>query len=172
MTGIPIQTDLGFIAGEGAAKEEENDHFLKFVQQYPGEGLDEVVLAHYHTVSQAIDCTQCGNCCQKLVVNITPEEITGLAAFLNKPEPQVRDEYIEESLAGNCYINTIPCTFLADRKCSIYSQRFTECRDFPHLHKPGFRQRLLGTLLHYGSCPIIYNVIERVKEEVGFVVRS
>lgn len=171
MTGTPIHTDLGFIAGEGAAKEEENDHFLKYIHKYPGAGLDEVVFAHYQTVSQAIDCTQCGNCCKTLIVNITPAEITGLAAFLNKPEAAVREEYIEESLAGNCYINSIPCTFLKERKCSIYDQRFTECRDFPHLHKPGFRERLLGTLLHYGSCPIIYNVIERVKEEVGFNVR-
>jgi Fe-S-cluster containining protein len=81
----------------------------------------------------------------------------------------VKEKYIEESQQGNCFINTIPCHFLADNKCTIYENRFTECRDFPHLHKPGFKARLAGTLMHYGRCPIIYNVIEEMKVKTGFL---
>jgi len=164
------ETDLSVIAAVAIEKEEENEHFLRSLKRQDGEQLDTIVHRINDEVSSAIDCTACGNCCKTLIVNITPTEITGLAAYLDMPETDVREQYIEESLAGNCYISSVPCNFLADKKCSIYAGRFTECRDFPHLHKPGFRERFLGTLLHYGSCPIIFNVVERVKREVGFVV--
>ena len=161
--------DLPLIAAEAINKEEENDHFLQFVKRQDGIALDAKVHEINKTVSAAINCTDCGNCCQKLVVNITKEEIDGLAIYLDKPVAEIRDQYIEESLAGQCFINSIPCHFLDDKKCSIYEGRFTECRDFPHLHKNGFKERLLGTMLHYGSCPIIYNVVEEVKRVTGFI---
>jgi Fe-S-cluster containining protein len=103
-----------------------------------------------------------------LVINVTPEEAVGLAQTIGKTVDETKETYIEESLQGKMFINTMPCHFLADNKCTIYSGRFTECRDFPHLHKPGFVPRLLGTLGHYGRCPIIYNVIEEVKTATGF----
>ena len=132
------------------------------------------VIAHKlnDEVSAAIDCTACGNCCKTLVINVGKEEIAPLAKYLNKPNEAVKEQYIEESQQGNFFINTIPCHFLADKKCTIYEHRFRECRDFPHLHKPGFKARLAGTLNYYGMCPIIYNVIEEMKIELGFPIQE
>lgn len=163
-----IELSLSVIAEKAIEKEEENDHFLLSLRKYDGEWLDDTVHGINKEVSSAINCTDCGNCCSKLVVNITHEEIDGLAVYLNKPVEEVREKYIEESQAGNCFINSVPCHFFADKKCTIYEGRFTECRDFPHLHKNGFRERFLGTLLHYGSCPIIYNVVEQLKSRLHF----
>lgn len=163
-----IHTDLQYIANMASNKNEENDHFRQYLTRLDGTIIDATVHEIYTRVNAAVSCTDCGNCCNHLVVNITPEEIVGLSNFLQKPEAIVREEYIEESLQGACYINTIPCHFFSNKKCTIYTQRFTECRDFPHLHKPGFRERLLGTLLHYPACPIIYNVVEQAKTALGF----
>jgi len=160
------ETNLSVIAEQAVLKEEENDHFLLSLKHQDGAVLDNKVHAINKRVSEAIDCTQCGNCCRTLVINVTPEEIGGLAEYLQQPSEQVKEKYIEESQQGQCFINSIPCAFFADKKCTIYAHRFTECRDFPHLHKNGFRERLLGTLMHYGSCPIIYNVIEELKAEL------
>ncbi len=161
-------TDLEFIAAEGMRREEENDHFLLSLRSYDTLQLD--VLAHTvnNNVSSAIDCTTCGNCCKTLVINVEPDEIKPIADYLHLDEAAAKEKYVEESQAGRLFINTIPCHFLSDNKCTVYEHRFTECREFPHLHKPGFKARLLGTLLHYGRCPIIYNVIERMKTETGF----
>jgi Fe-S-cluster containining protein len=166
------QTDLRVIAADAEAKADENDHFLAYILRSDGARLDRLVQPIYQQVQSVVDCTQCGNCCKTLVINITPDEVTALAGYLGQPEAALREACIEESLQGHCFINTIPCHFLKENKCSIYAQRFTECRDFPHLHKPGFRERLLGTLGHYGRCPIIYNVIEAVKEQSGFKTLS
>lgn len=163
-------TDLQAIAALASEKEEENHHFFLSLRHHNGALLDERVHVLNKEVSAAVDCTACGNCCRTLVINITSDEITGLAAFLGKTEQETRETYIEESLQGNCFINSVPCHFLEDSRCSIYTQRFTECRDFPHLHKPGFRERALGTLGHYGRCPIIFNVVEQLKRELGFLL--
>ncbi len=169
MSNTAYETNLQAIAAIASEKEEENDHFLRSLRHHSGAVLDEMANRIYQDVNAAVDCTACGNCCQKLVVNITQPEIERLAVFMNMTEENLREKYIEESLAGNCFINTVPCHFLSGTSCSIYPERFTECRDFPHLHKPGFKERFLGTLLHYPSCPIIYNTVEVMKRELKFI---
>jgi Fe-S-cluster containining protein len=161
-------TDLSVIAAEAELKEEENRHFLQSLKKYDSTELDGMAHAVNTEVSTAVDCTACGNCCKTLVINVTTDEVDGLAAYFNEPRDTVKEKYIEESQGGNFFINVMPCHFLKDKKCTIYENRFTECRDFPHLHKPGFKARLAGTLNYYGMCPIIYNVVEEMKSRLGF----
>lgn len=162
------QTDLQYIAAEATDKEEENDHFLRFMSRQDGTTTDALVHEFNDRISAAIDCTQCGNCCKTLVINVTDEEKTALGHHLKMSQEEVNERYIETSLQGRHFMNTIPCAFLSGSMCSIYEHRFTECRDFPHLHKNGFKERLSGTLMHYGRCPIIYNTIEELKIVLGF----
>ncbi len=161
-------TNLQFIAAKGGERARENDAFLRSLKNRDAAELDMAAHKINEEVSAAVDCTACGNCCNTLVINVAPDEIEPLAKTLNLATGEVRERYLEESQQGNFFINTIPCHFLADKKCTIYTGRFTECRDFPHLHKTGFKARLAGTLNYYGMCPIIYNVIERMKVETGF----
>lgn len=163
-----LETDLDIIAIKANDKEEENDHFLRSLKPLDNAVLDTLAHKVYEQVNAGIDCTACGNCCKSLVINVTQEEVGMLADHLHLSQETTKEKYIEESLKGNCFINTIPCHFLADNKCTIYESRFTECRDFPHLHKPGFKARFAGTLMHYGRCPIIYNVVEEMKVRLGF----
>ncbi|RYZ34060.1 MAG: hypothetical protein EOP49_34985, partial [Sphingobacteriales bacterium] len=101
-TTVTYETDLHSIAAAAITKEEENDHFLLYIRRQSDATLDEQVHEINLAVTAAIDCTECGNCCSKLMINVTTEEVTGLSSYLNMPEPSVRERYIEESLAGNC----------------------------------------------------------------------
>lgn len=104
------------------------------------------------------------------MVNITAEEVTRLAAYLNKPESEVQEQYVETGANNSMMVlNAVPCPFLKGNCCSIYEQRFTECREFPALHQPHFVNRLFAMLMHYGRCPIIYNVLEALKSKLEFV---
>jgi Fe-S-cluster containining protein len=58
------------------------------------------------------------------------------------------------------YLNSKPCQFLKDKKCSIYKLRPEECNSYPYLHKDNFISRLLGVIENYEICPIVYNVYE------------
>jgi hypothetical protein len=161
------ETDLKTLAATALQKEEENNQFLASLQHANGVVLDALVHSINARVSKAIDCTECGNCCRTLIVNVTEAELNNLAQHLHITPQAAAEKYIEKSEAGKCYISTMPCHFLEGNKCSIYNQRFTDCREFPHLHKSGFKERLSGTLMHYGSCPIIYNVVEELKRELS-----
>ena len=102
------------------------------------------------------------------MINLTEENIRPVAATLSVSISEFKNKYVEESLQGQLIMNTIPCHFLSERKCTIYANRFTECREFPHLHKTNFKGRLFGTLMHYAMCPIVFNVVEKLKVETGF----
>lgn len=119
-------------------------------------------------VEQKIDCTTCGACCKGLMINVTQKESDAVAAHLQMNNDDFEEKYIEKSMGGQMIINTIPCHFLSDSKCTIYKNRFNECREFPHLHKPNFTDRLFGTLIHYSICPIIFNVVEELKSATEF----
>ena len=104
------------------------------------------------------------------MINITAAESIALANTLNSRVELVIEKYIETSEQGQMIMNTIPCHFLGGTSCTIYENRFTECREFPHLHKPNFTARLFGTLQYYPMCPINFNLIESLKEELVFTV--
>lgn len=102
------------------------------------------------------------------MINLSEENISQVAKRLELTKAEFKSAYVEESLQGQLIINAIPCHFLLDSKCSVYADRFTECRDFPHLHKDNFKGRLFGTLMHYATCPIVFNVVEELKVATGF----
>lgn len=162
------ETDLSILAKEALIKEEENSRFRDYLSGKDQNSLDELVFILNERVSAAIDCTLCGACCRSLMINVTGAEVKELSRTLGMLPGDFKAKYIEESAQGHFIINQIPCHFLAGGKCSIYANRFTECREFPHLHKPHFKNRLFGTLMHYGRCPIIYNVIEELKKKLNW----
>ena len=103
------------------------------------------------------------------MINVTKEEAASLADRMNTTVECLKNSHLEESMGGQLIINTIPCHFLETNKCSIYTNRFAECREFPGLHRPNFRERLFSTFMHYGRCPIVYHLLEELKRITKFV---
>ena len=163
-----LVTDLAIIKSIAAERENENDSFRIFLKNMDGEAVDKVVHELNESIAPQIDCTQCGNCCKTLMINITPDEANVLATQLNLEVADLKEKYIEVSNQGQLIMNTIPCHFLTGTCCSIYENRFNECREFPHLHKDHFTSRLFGTMMYYEMCPIIFNVVEELKSRLEF----
>jgi Fe-S-cluster containining protein len=165
-----IITDLETISTSAAELEAENEAFLFFLKERDHAQTDRAVHEINDLVSPKIDCTACGNCCSSLMINVTEPETLSCSKHLDMPVADFKEKYIEVSQGGQMIINTIPCHFLENTRCSIYENRFTECRDFPHLHKPGFTTRFFSTMMYYSMCPIIFNVVETLKEKLGFKI--
>lgn len=100
------------------------------------------------------------------MVNISEPEADRLSDHLHISRTHFDHEYIEKGSNGLMILNTIPCAFLKENKCSVYEYRFEGCREFPAMHLPGFSKRLFTTLMHYGRCPIIFNIVETMKQEM------
>ncbi len=162
-------TDLTFIANDAIKKETENDSFASFLKTLDLAIVDTLVNNLNQKIEPLIDCTTCGNCCKTLMINVTETEAENLSTFLNMPLETTTAKYLEKGLGNKYIINQMPCAFLQGTKCSIYNQRFAGCREFPALELKNFTQRLFTIFMHYGRCPIIYNVVEGLKKETEFI---
>ena len=163
-----IETNLLTISSLSITREHENERFKTFLQQIDGGQVDSKVLELNNTITPKIDCTQCGNCCKSLMITVSDQEANVLSATLNQTRENFDEQYLEKGSNGLMLINTIPCTFLSDNKCTVYENRFAGCREFPAMHLPNFKQRLFTSFMHYNRCPIIFNVIEQLKDVLAF----
>ena len=161
-------TSLTEIENLAREKENENDEFREFLKQADADVIDTLVVELNNIVSPQIDCTTCGNCCKSLMINVSDNEANDLSNYLNKTRTDFDEEYVEKGSNGMMLMNTIPCSFLADNKCTIYDYRFAGCREFPGLDVPNFTKRLFTVFMHYSRCPIIFNVVEELKVITNF----
>ncbi len=164
-----IETNLTAIAASATKKQAENDAFGTYLKSASQpEIIDTLVNSLNDSVSQQVDCTVCGNCCKTLMINVTDGEADNLSNHLNKSRPEFDAQFLEKG-SSMMVINKMPCHFLNNNKCTVYDYRFAGCREFPALHLPNFTKRLFTTFMHYDRCPIIYNVVEQLKIETGFI---
>ena len=161
-------TSLEEISQLALTNETENIRFKSFLQQSDNKLIDSLVQELNAVVEAQIDCTLCGNCCKTLMINVTEQEADDLASHKKQSRVEFDRQYLEKSTHGMMLMNTIPCPFLQENICSVYKHRFAGCREFPGLHLPEFTGRLFSVFMHYGRCPIIFNVVEQLKEAVAF----
>ena len=160
-------TNLQIIARSAETNEAENLRFKELLLSSDAALVDDLVFRLNENITPKIDCTACGNCCRSLMINVNANDAARLASHLNISKETFYGKYVEQSSEGTlAVINTIPCHFLSDNKCTVYEVRPAECREFPGFHQPGFTGRLFATFMHYGRCPIIFNVIEALKTQL------
>jgi Fe-S-cluster containining protein len=169
---LPITTNLEEISIISQKKQHENDAFSVFLKSQPGKAVDEIVFRLNEEIAPKIDCTKCGNCCKTLMIQVESDEAALVSDKMNISLVAFETNYVEKSSNGQMIINAIPCHFLSDHKCTIYEHRFSGCREFPALHLPYFTSRLFTTFMHYDRCPIIFNVIEALKQELSFTMNE
>ncbi|ELR68161.1 hypothetical protein C900_00689 [Fulvivirga imtechensis AK7] len=161
-----IELDLKKIEALGEIREDENYEFRTFLKQKNPERIDEIVHRLNEEVSSRIDCTKCGNCCATLQICVTHHDLERIAGRAGAKVEQIKEDYTETDEFNDLVFKHVPCSFLKEKKCSIYEARPDNCRSFPHLHKPGFTSRLWGVVGNYSVCPIVFNVFERLKKEL------
>lgn len=164
-----LEKDLARIRRLAEEREDENWRFRTFLKGQDGEEMDGIVHAILAEVAPHIDCTACANCCCVMQPVLEDADITRLADGLSLREDAFQEAYTEEQEEfGETYLvlKGKPCVFLKDKKCTVYAHRPEACRSYPHLHKDEFISRLMGVVSRYGVCPIVFNVYERLKEDV------
>lgn len=160
--------DLDIIKSKAVELEAENLKFQEFLRNLDSLSLDKLVFELSEAISPQIKCTDCGNCCKSLMVNIDEEEANNLAAHLGQSRSEFDEQYLDKGDSGRMVVNAIPCHFLVGNSCSVYEHRFAGCKEFPAFHVPDFNKRLFTTYMHYDRCPIIFNVLEALKMETAF----
>jgi Fe-S-cluster containining protein len=170
MPDAPI-TDLVVIQQACTAREEENLAFREFVKielELSDRRLNTEVQETTEQVWAGIDCRTCANCCKTLHPLFSRTEVQRVAAFLGMSLEELRSRYLTSDAETGRYITQqLPCPFLENNLCTIYPVRPSVCVNYPHLHR-NFRSRLWQAIDNAGVCPIVYNVLERLKVQWKF----
>jgi len=166
-----LEINLARIAALGELREDENIDFRMFLKGQDSDKVDRIVHRANKEVTAQIDCQQCGNCCKSLKPCVSESEIKRLAQIKNIAAGEFMSQFVEkDSFDGAIFLKDAPCIFLNDKSCSVYPDRPKDCRSYPHTHKPGFTSRTIGMIHNYGVCPIVFNVFERLKQELNYRV--
>ncbi len=123
-------------------------------------------------IEAEIDCTACANCCRVTEVGITEKDIEKLAKFVGTTEIEFVDQFTALDASGARILkrNEGGCVFLEGNLCSVYQARPVNCANFPHVVRGSgsISSRMWEFLDRVGYCPIVYNWMETVKEDIGF----
>ena len=160
---LPLETDIRVIAAAAEPAWADNWNFRSYLMtQVPADVIDQTVFAINAEVAAAIDCTTCGNCCREIFPLMTGEDASRMATGLGETEEEFQTR-VKPAEFGAVTFKCQPCPMLKDNKCQAYEFRPRDCREYPHLDKPDFLAGSIGTIENYGTCPIIYNVYNRLK---------
>ncbi|MGC2160665.1 MAG: YkgJ family cysteine cluster protein, partial [Silvibacterium sp.] len=105
-------------------------------------------------------------------VGITEKDIEKLAKFVGTSESEFVEQFtaLDESGARILKRNEGGCVFLEGNLCSVYDARPHNCVNFPHVVRGAgsIASRMWQFLDRVGYCPIVYNWMETVKDDIGF----
>ena len=95
-----------------------------------------------------------------------PAEVERLAARLGMSPEDFENSYVSVNDWHDRVISQKPCLFLEGCLCSVYEDRPTDCREYPHLMKEDMRSHSLGLITNASYCPIIFNTLEVLKRRL------
>jgi Fe-S-cluster containining protein len=163
-------TDLVQIRRLEHQKRGENAKFRAYLKSH--RHSDRRLRRFGEEIEAEIDCTQCANCCRITDVGITERDIEKLAKFIGVSEREFRQQFTARDDAGALILKREEsgCAFLKGNLCSVYEARPQNCANFPHVVRGtgSIASRMWRFLDRAGYCPIVYNWMEKVKEDIGF----
>ena len=160
-------TDLETIARVTQRNECKNIAFRTFIKdelEWSSRKLDALVHEILRSVTSEIDCTKCGKCCRVMMPSLHPGDVDRLVRRLGADRQEFEDRYVISDEFGEQALAEIPCPFHDGMKCTVYEDRPRDCRDYPNLYKKDFSAQMLSVLESAARCPIVFNVLEQLKE--------
>jgi Fe-S-cluster containining protein len=168
-------TDLVQIKRLGEKKREENSKFRVFLKTH--DHNEKRFRRIGEEIEDQIDCTVCANCCKVASVQVSDRDVARLAKSLRITPQKFIAEYTvlnEKENTRDLRRTESGCVFLSGNDCTVYDDRPTICRDFPHVVRGEGRThtRMWQFIDRACYCPIVYNALEAYKEEAGFRLKS
>ncbi len=164
-------TDLVQIGVLGEKMRPENERFRKHLKSR--DHSDRILRKIAEKVEDAIDCTQCANCCRVATVRLAERDIEKLARSMRLKPAEFMARYTTESEEeGTILARTEEngCVFLDGTTCLVYEHRPEICQRFPNMVRGNgsIASRMWEFIDRASYCPIVYNSLEAFKEETKF----
>lgn len=163
-------TDLVQIERIGNKKRAENERLRKHLKRHAI--ADRRLRRLAEGIEDQFNCSECANCCKVATARLADRDIPKLARYLGVGYNEFLRKYtVDDPEEGRVLArNENGCVFLDGKFCTVYDARPHTCQDFPHTVRGdgSFVSRMWDFTDRACYCPIVYNTLEAVKEEVGF----
>ncbi len=163
-------TDLVQIRRLGDQKKDENRRFRAYMKRH--DHSDRRLRRLAEEIEAQIDCTQCANCCRVPEVGITDRDVENLTKFLGVTLKEFHRDYADRNTEGELILKRTDagCVFLGGNLCTVYEARPRNCANFPHLIRGegSIASRMWVLVDRAAYCPIVYNWMEAVKQDMGY----
>lgn len=168
--GYPMEKDPQIVARLAAERTDENWQFRTFLKSaghLSTARLDQLAEQFGRQAESQMDCTTCGACCLENCVPVTADEQLRLARRLGVPQDEFVEKYGSVDDDGEPALDAVPCPFLSGSRCSVYEDRPDACRGYPYIGGE-VMPRIVGIIERAGTCPIVFDMLEKLKSAVGF----
>ena len=151
---------------------DENYKFRRFLKNRADpDQLDRRFAALHNELFVGYDCCQCRNCCERYTVELTDEDAERIATFLGLGKEAFVLEYAGD--IGDRYEIKPPCPFLErDGKCRVQPCKPEECQGYPYTDQPDRLGSLYGVMEFAEVCPVVFEIVQRLKDMYGFKSRA
>jgi len=140
-------------------------YMLDFHTDVTDKQIDDWVDSIAEPIADAIDCTQCANCCSTLDVYLTQDDAKRFSPVVDIPLETIIDHESAKKVDEWGKFKISPCVFLKDKMCTIYEHRPDGCRRYP-VFTPDFRWTLDDITEGAPICPIIFNVLMTLYQRI------
>ncbi|MDR1111962.1 MAG: YkgJ family cysteine cluster protein [Deltaproteobacteria bacterium] len=157
------------VKSKGEKLEGQNIRFRAFLKNRADDDeLDAHFLRLHKELFSDYDCSKCNNCCKSLTITLDDGEVAAIAGFLGQSASDFAAAHLVED-DGQHAFKARPCEFLGDNgQCGIKSCRPAVCEGYPYTDRPGRLSRMLSVVYSAEVCPVVFEILERLKEIYRF----
>ncbi len=162
--------DLDSFSEKSKSQSASNKTFLKKIKQKKIRNLDDLFHVAHEEAFEQIDCLSCANCCKTTSPIFYQKDIERVAKRLRMKPFEFIEKYLKIDEDKDYVLKQSPCPFLgADNYCSVYEDRPTACREYPHTKRKNMYQILELTYKNTLVCPAVLRIVDGMKEKLGFI---
>ncbi len=163
------------VAERAKQKEEENYRFRTYLKAHADPDKLDVQFKRLHEeLFPQYDCSACRNCC-KMFCGVIPEgDIERDASYLGLSREEFIGKYLEWSNGEEAYMaRNCPCDFWDENsgECILAECKPESCVKYPYTDQPDRWGSLFSIIESAAVCPVVYEILERLKVEYHFAER-
>lgn len=157
--------DIQKFTDESKRQKQVNKAFYEKLKREKPKLLDSYFHEAHDETFEYTDCLACANCCKTTSPLFTQHDIDRLAKALKMKPSQFFSTYLKVDEDGDYVLKSSPCPFLGeDNYCSVYADRPTACREYPHTNRKRMVQILDVTYRNTLVCPAVLDITEKLKK--------
>lgn len=141
--------------------------FFEKLKRKKPKNLDDAFHDLHGEAFEQMDCLTCANCCKTTSPIFYQRDIERLAKSMRVRPSDFIVKYLHIDEDGDYVLNVAPCPFLdSENYCTVYEDRPTACREYPHTNRKRMAQILDLTLKNTEVCPAVFWIVEELKKKV------